>query len=1041
MKRTRQIASAWVFGLVVLLLVPDAWAQRSTHVRVFRASGTYPANLTVSASGSVLSRSADSPNILILDGYTRREVAPLVETPFRVYQSRSAQLWSVTRDGLQLYHQNEWTLHPITQIRNDLSVNPIRQLRQISLLPAEVNHVLILLSDKLLDYQSDTGVTRVLKDARDTRLGEFLEIQEGAEESVWISGTYGFAHIPGPTRRITPESPWTEYILPDTNLVNTLQRPSEFPRGTVTASANAAGDPTRRFIVQLANERFTWLPITEEKIKQAWTGWDEHIWAYSSTTLFRVDEPAPLKLHKEPVSGAQFDMSCETNGVFWIASSEGLVRYAPHLWRAPTHLERLQVSVHALGFDHAAGVLWAATPEGLVRATDEDFEVFSWPEGIEGLVQPRDNLFLLMDGRVLIGGETRPLIFLPNEKRFFTPEIPAGVQVHLLGELGDGAVAAWFEGKPDEAVDLRRFNGNEFEEMSLPEFTAKGTELLTLRQTSRGDLWIGTSSGLIFVRVSDGIVEHHGREQGLPNERVTAVVELGEGRTWCGTSSRVYEYVDRRWELRLTTPERVSGIVSALGSVWVGTPTAVYRSIEGSWMIHRSGEGIHGGGVYTLKLSPENEIWGGTSRGLVRFHPDADRDPPRTLPPIVQDQETPSTVEPTMVTFRGYDKWDYTLENDLFFSYRLDEAPWTPYSNISTRVFQNLSSGTHVIEVRAMDRNGNESVSPSRVEFAVIVPWFQDPRLLAVSIFALGVTLVFAAYAVRKHFELKRSYAEVEKIVRQRTGELERANQELLHSQKMRAIGTMAAGIAHDFNNILSIIRGSAQIIEGNVDDKEKIKTRVDRIQTVVEQGTSIVKALLGLGRMNEQELSACDLGELLRETKKLLGDRFSAEVKFELDVGRDLPEAVCSHEVLQQMLLNFILNAVEAMGGKGLVRLSAHETRLLPSDLVLEPASADCYVILTVADEGAGIPQETLPRIFEPFFTTKAFSSRRGTGLGLSMVYELAKGLGYGVAVRSALGEGSSFSILLPLKQPPKGASAGASKAKAGASGLESRR
>src|SRR5687768_15002569 len=115
----------------------------------------------------------------------------------------------------------------------------------------------------------------------------------------------------------------------------------------------------------------------------------------------------------------------------------------------------------------------------------------------------------------------------------------------------------------------------------------------------------------------------------------------------------------------------------------------------------------------------------------------------------------------------------------------------------------------------------------------------------------------------------------MEKIVAQRTRELERANRELLHSQKMRALGTMAAGIAHDFNNILSIIKGSAQIIENNVDDKEKIRTRVSRIQMVVEQGAIIVKALLGLGTQNEQELVDCDLRDLLHQTRKLLSDRF----------------------------------------------------------------------------------------------------------------------------------------------------------------------
>src|SRR5688500_16308582 len=288
----------------------------------------------------------------------------------------------------------------------------------------------------------------------------------------------------------------------------------------------------------------------------------------------------------------------------------------------------------------------------------------------------------------------------------------------------------------------------------------------------------------------------------------------------------------------------------------------------------------------------------------------------------------PSTLEPTVVSFRGTDKWEYTLSHELLFSYRLDETPWTPFSNQTARVFQNLSSGTHHIEVRAMDRNGNISTGTSRVEFAVIVPWFRDPRLLVVTILAAGLTLVLAAYAVSKHLQLKRSYAEVERIVRQRTDELERANQELLHSQKMRAIGTMAAGIAHDFNNILSIIRGSAQIIEGNVNDKEKIKTRVNRIQTVVEQGTSIVKALLGLGRMNEQELSECDVVGLLDETKRLLSDRFPAEVQLAVEAEANLPEVICSREVLQQMLMNFILNAAEANGGRGAVTLSARETK-----------------------------------------------------------------------------------------------------------------
>ena len=230
----------FALALVMHWVVPAVAAERSTHIRVYRPAGSGPVNVTVSPSGAVLSRSAESLNLLIIDGYTRREVAMPAESAFfRVYQSRSSQLWAPTRDGLQLFHGDQWSFHPITEIRNEFTNNPIRPLRQISLLPAEINHILILLSDRLLDYAADTRQVRVLREAKDTRLGEFSDIQEGADESIWISGTFGFAHVQGPARRITPQTLWGEFILPNTNVVHSLQRPFEFPANRATAGGDA----------------------------------------------------------------------------------------------------------------------------------------------------------------------------------------------------------------------------------------------------------------------------------------------------------------------------------------------------------------------------------------------------------------------------------------------------------------------------------------------------------------------------------------------------------------------------------------------------------------------------------------------------------------------------------------------------------------------------------------------------------------------------------------------------------------------------------
>jgi len=120
----------------------------------------------------------------------------------------------------------------------------------------------------------------------------------------------------------------------------------------------------------------------------------------------------------------------------------------------------------------------------------------------------------------------------------------------------------------------------------------------------------------------------------------------------------------------------------------------------------------------------------------------------------------------------------------------------------------------------------------------------------------------------------------------------------------------------------------------------------------------------------------------------------------------------------VQQVLLNFIFNAAEAetAARRKQIVVALRTTERLPANLVLAPATAKSYILVSVQDFGCGIDAETLPRIFEPFFTTKAFSARRGTGLGLSMVYELARKLAAGLSVESIVEVGSTFTLILPV-------------------------
>ena len=130
--------------------------------------------------------------------------------------------------------------------------------------------------------------------------------------------------------------------------------------------------------------------------------------------------------------------------------------------------------------------------------------------------------------------------------------------------------------------------------------------------------------------------------------------------------------------------------------------------------------------------------------------------------------------------------------------------------------------------------------------------------------------------------------------------------------------------------------------------------------------------------------------------------------------------------DLVQQVLLNLIFNAAESMTEQKRIVIATREISSLPSGMILAPARAERHLAVAVKDSGCGISPEILPRIFEPFFTTKALSTRRGTGLGLSMVYELAKKLGAGLLVESAVGQGSVFTLVLPVVAVSKDVSPG---------------
>jgi two-component system, cell cycle sensor histidine kinase and response regulator CckA len=189
-------------------------------------------------------------------------------------------------------------------------------------------------------------------------------------------------------------------------------------------------------------------------------------------------------------------------------------------------------------------------------------------------------------------------------------------------------------------------------------------------------------------------------------------------------------------------------------------------------------------------------------------------------------------------------------------------------------------------------------------------------------------------------------------------------------------------------------------------------------VEKAVGQGKQLVNSMLGYSRDPGEEQGPFAIAEVVENDVALLSKQFLSGIELKLELRRDLPRVGISKNRLEQILLNLIVNASEAMKGRGTLRIRLAEGREPSGPWTLPPATAGRYVELTVADDGPGIPQEILPRIFEPFFTTKHVGATRGTGLGLSMVYTLAHHEGLGLRVESEPGKGTTFLLVIPVEE-----------------------
>jgi signal transduction histidine kinase/CheY-like chemotaxis protein len=242
-----------------------------------------------------------------------------------------------------------------------------------------------------------------------------------------------------------------------------------------------------------------------------------------------------------------------------------------------------------------------------------------------------------------------------------------------------------------------------------------------------------------------------------------------------------------------------------------------------------------------------------------------------------------------------------------------------------------------------------------------------------------------------------------------------RFEQQLVQTQKMEGLGTLAGGIAHDFNNILSIILGYTNKLESSRSKPNEVPGSLKGIKEAVERGAALVQQLLTSARQTEARFSSVDLSGLVRELERMLQATFPKTIDFKLEIEPDLPPITADKSQVHQVLLNLCVNARDAMPEGGVLTLTTSLTAGTALSEMFSGVTADNYACVRVRDTGVGMTRQVKSHIFEPFFSTKERS--KGTGLGLSVVYGVVNNHRGFVQVESEPGAGTTFIIYLPVK------------------------